>query len=181
MVSCRDSYVAVHSILKGETMKILLENLLGAEQVLGLAQHRGTIPVNYAIHRNLELIRAAVAPFREAQKTEPLCWLRGQRHESPQDAPQSKKGEAHPKIGVEGGAEDEEGSSGEGQALARESLNEWLKTGVEFEPYRIPAEKVCDSLRGLSPAREKLSSEQLGILNEDFSVVVIILDILKEE
>lgn len=162
-------------------MRISLENLLGAEQVLGLAQHRGTIPVNYAIHRNLELVRAAVAPFREAQKREPLCWLSEQRHESHQDAPQPTKGGAHPEVRAEGGTEEEGGPSLEGQALAESSLNEWLKTKIEFEPYRVPAEKMCDGLRELSPAREKLPPEQLDMLNEDFSVAVIVLDILKEE
>ena len=162
-------------------MRISLENLLGAEQVLGLAQHRGTIPVNYAIHRNLELVRAAVAPFREAKKREPLCWLPEQRHESHQDAPQSREGEAHSGVRAEGGTEGEGGPSDDERALAEKSLNEWLETEIEFEPYRVPAEKMCDRLRELSPAREKLPPEQIDMLNEDFSVAVIVLDILKEE
>ena len=162
-------------------MRISLENLLGAEQVLGLAQHRGTIPVNYAIHRNLELIRAAVAPFREAQKSEPLCWLSEQRHEGPQDGSQSTKGGARPGTRAGGDTGKEDGLSDEERALAEKSLNEWLKTEIEFEPYRVSAEKMCDRLIELSPAREKLTPEQLDMLNEDFSVAVIVLGILKEE
>jgi hypothetical protein len=160
-------------------MKIEVQKLLNCGEVLAASQGRSTFPVNYAIDKNFERIVSAVKPFRNAQQKEPMSWFYWTPPPPPKEDEKAKKG---PKsVDMKDKPEAPPPPTKEQIEEGRKAIEEALKTEVEFEPYRVEIGKMCDQLKKLSPAREKLNEDQLDELNENFGVTLKWLDILTEE
>lgn len=131
-------------------MKSNVNELIGGEAIFVDARWRGNIPTNYMIMRNLKLIKEALEDFREQANEPPLSWAM------------------------------EEGIDEEKRKKGQDALAEWLELEVEWEPYKITLDKVCDTLGHLSEMRECLDDERLAVLNENFSVALEQFGILVE-
>lgn len=152
-------------------MKVTIDNLLGAENILKAAQARGNIPTNYAIDRNLERVTDALKPFRDEMKREPMCW---HFWIDKSEKPNVKKDEDKDKH-------EEKGPTDEQRKEGLDALEEYLKHDVDFRPYTLSLDRCSDELRPLSNARERLDDDGLQHLNEDFFITLKVLGILKEE
>ena len=152
---------------KGETMdkvKLTVNQLLGIEMTLNNAIGRGNIPTNHAIDRNLSRVKEALAHFRKAQKEEPMCWHFWEQLHPPK-----------PESDTDTGPTEEQRKEG------ADALAEHLALEITVEPYRLIVSRCSDRLSRLSKLRERLSDDELEVLNENFSVVLRDMDILTDE
>lgn len=142
--------------------KVTIQNLLDSERTLRDSQGRGGIYANYGIDRNIELVETALRPFRAALEQKPMCFAF--------DDPSLQKTENNEGPEVT----DEQRKEG------REALEEYLKNEVTFSPYKLKVSRMPNQLTAFSPQREKVNADDLQILNENFTVVLRMLDILED-
>lgn len=154
-------------------MKVKIQDLLSSEKVLADARLRGNIPTNYAVERNFKRVTEALKPFRDAQKEEPLCWFFWEQIHPPKSKgkKKDKKKKDEPELKPPTDAQAKDGQV---------ALGEYLLEEVEFSPYKLDIDRCSEKLGKLSNAREKLSDEVLGELNENFTAILMLLGIIDD-
>jgi hypothetical protein len=148
--------------MKGKAMKVTNKKLLIYETVLAKSVGRGNFPTNYMIDRNIEHISSDLKTFRKARALEPICWFVQSMNTKDE---KGKKNNITPEQVKQG----------------ENALEALLNEEVDFEPHRLPAAKLCDSLRSFSKAREELNEEELNDLNVNFWIVLRELNIITDE
>ena len=144
--------------------KVTVDQLFFCDGILKASVARcSTFQGNYMTDRNLELVEQALRPIRKRMAEEPMRWHFHSQIQEGQKEPTKKN-------------EPTEEQVAEGKAAFEACL---LET-VDFEPYRVAADKIGDGLRTLSPKRETLPEEKVRELEEDFYVAIRFLGILKD-